>query len=158
MAQHWRVAGMTYLRYSNTCAELLRRVIKPSVRAEVKQAVPFSMTRAEWEDGKIKKRSTLSRQEYLRALAMLIALACARPSLTRPFLLSICFCHQVKLSPRLPRQPCNAATKSTQGDASTCMCSRARCFGLIRVKSQRSSCNCWRSIMVAVPGVERDFT
>jgi Mitochondrial ATP synthase epsilon chain len=79
MAQHWRVAGMTYLRYSNTCAELLRRVVKPSVQAEVKQAVPFSMTRAEWENGKIKKRSTLSRKECLRALEMLIALAYVRP-------------------------------------------------------------------------------
>lgn len=61
MVQHWRAAGMTYLKYSNHCASLVRRVLKPDVLAKQKKGADFEMLRAEWEGGKIVTRCT-----YLR--------------------------------------------------------------------------------------------
>jgi Mitochondrial ATP synthase epsilon chain len=60
MVQHWRAAGMTYLRYSNTCADLVRKVLKESVKAEKKKVADYSMVRGEWDGGKIIKRGTFS--------------------------------------------------------------------------------------------------
>jgi Mitochondrial ATP synthase epsilon chain len=57
MVQHWRAAGMTYLRYSNTCADLVRKVLKDSVKADVKKSAEYAMVRGEWDAGKIVKRS-----------------------------------------------------------------------------------------------------
>lgn len=59
MVQHWRAAGMTYLKYSNICADLVRRVLKDSVKAQSKKTAEYSMARSEWEAGKVVKRSEL---------------------------------------------------------------------------------------------------
>ena len=59
MVQHWRAAGMTYLKYSNICADLVRRVLKDSAKQQMKKSGgEYSMQRAEWEAGKIVKRCT----------------------------------------------------------------------------------------------------
>lgn len=55
---------MTYLRYSNTCAELVRGVLKESVKAGRKRVASYSMVRSEWEAGKITKRSMLVSNFY----------------------------------------------------------------------------------------------
>lgn len=57
MVQHWRAAGMTYLKYSNTCADLVRRVLKDSVKSHAKKPAEYSMARSEWDAGKVVKRS-----------------------------------------------------------------------------------------------------
>lgn len=56
MVQHWRAAGMTYLKYSNTCADLVRRVLKDSVKSSAKKPAEYSMARSEWDAGKVVKR------------------------------------------------------------------------------------------------------
>lgn len=58
MVQYWRAAGMTYLKYSNTCAELVRQALKEPVRSQVLNRAGFSMIRGDWEAGKIVQRST----------------------------------------------------------------------------------------------------
>jgi hypothetical protein len=45
------------------------------VRAEKRQAVPYSMMRAEWDSGKITKRSTLGRHPFV---VMLLRTLCFR--------------------------------------------------------------------------------
>lgn len=71
MVQYWRAAGMTYLKYSNLSAELLRRVLKEPMRTKALEKASFSMTKAEWEKGVIVKRSKLSCLS-IRALSVLI--------------------------------------------------------------------------------------
>lgn len=60
MVQYWRAAGMTYLKYSTTCAELVRQALKEPIRAKVLDRAGFSMVRGEWEGGKIVQRSTFA--------------------------------------------------------------------------------------------------
>ncbi|KAK4538218.1 hypothetical protein CDCA_CDCA16G4243 [Cyanidium caldarium] len=59
MPQYWRVAGLSYLRYSNLCAEYLRRVLKEPARAKAMSRAGYVMVKAEWEGGKVKNRTTL---------------------------------------------------------------------------------------------------
>lgn len=54
---------MTYLKYSSTCASLVRNAMKESVKTKLAKGTSsktgeFSMLKAEWEGGKIIKRST----------------------------------------------------------------------------------------------------
>ena len=63
MVQYWRAAGMTYLKYSNTCAELVRQALKEPLRSKVLNRAGFMMTKGEWEGGKIVQRSKLTAQE-----------------------------------------------------------------------------------------------
>ncbi|XP_010461998.1 PREDICTED: ATP synthase subunit epsilon, mitochondrial-like [Camelina sativa] len=51
----WRAAGMTYITYSNICANLVRNCLKEPHRAEslAREKVHFSLSK--WADGKAQK-------------------------------------------------------------------------------------------------------
>lgn len=52
MVQYWRAAGVSYLRYSNLCADALRSALKPAAAKKGAAKTPFSMTKSTWESGK----------------------------------------------------------------------------------------------------------
>lgn len=52
MVQYWRAAGVSYLRYSNLCADALRSALKPAAAKKGAAKTPFSMTKSTWEAGK----------------------------------------------------------------------------------------------------------
>jgi len=52
MAQYWREAGMSFLRYGNLCAEYTRKVLKESARLKLATRNPYVMVKSEWEAGK----------------------------------------------------------------------------------------------------------
>ncbi|KDP32567.1 hypothetical protein JCGZ_13117 [Jatropha curcas] len=51
----WRAAGMTYITYSNICANLVRNCLKEPYKSEVlaREKVHFSISK--WTDGKPQK-------------------------------------------------------------------------------------------------------
>lgn len=49
---------MTYLTYSMRCADLVRHALKEPVRSKLLGSTGFSMTKGQWEGGKIVTRST----------------------------------------------------------------------------------------------------
>ncbi|KAJ1409982.1 ATP synthase, F1 complex, epsilon subunit, mitochondrial [Sesbania bispinosa] len=53
----WRAAGMTYITYSNICANLVRNCLKEPYKAEAlsREKVHFSLSK--WIDGKPEKPS-----------------------------------------------------------------------------------------------------
>ncbi|KAI0562061.1 ATP synthase [Gracilaria domingensis] len=57
MVQYWRAAGMTYLKYSTTCAELVRQALKEPIRSQVLNRAGYAMIRGDWDKGKIVQRS-----------------------------------------------------------------------------------------------------
>lgn len=57
MVQYWRAAGMTYLTYSNKCADLVRQALKEPIRSKVLSRAGFTMVRGDWKGGKIVQRS-----------------------------------------------------------------------------------------------------
>jgi len=59
MVQYWRAAGMTYLRYSNKCTELLRKALKEPARSKALGQVDFEVTRAQWVEGKVAERNVI---------------------------------------------------------------------------------------------------
>jgi len=56
MAQYWRVAGMSYLRYCNLCAEHVRRAVKDEVKALAGRRAGWEVIRGEWEAGKLVRK------------------------------------------------------------------------------------------------------
>lgn len=59
--QYWRVAGLTYLKYTNVSAEYLRKVLKEPMRSKALAGVDFNMVKATWEDGAITKRGNVAK-------------------------------------------------------------------------------------------------
>ncbi|KAK6916127.1 ATP synthase, F1 complex, epsilon subunit, mitochondrial [Dillenia turbinata] len=55
----WRAAGMTYITYSNICANLVRNCLKEPYRSEAisREKVHFSVSK--WADGKPQKPTCL---------------------------------------------------------------------------------------------------
>ncbi|XP_021897296.1 ATP synthase subunit epsilon, mitochondrial [Carica papaya] len=56
----WRAAGMTYITYSNICANLVRNCLKEPYKSEAlnREKVHFSVSK--WADGKPQKPSISS--------------------------------------------------------------------------------------------------
>jgi F-type H+-transporting ATPase subunit epsilon len=56
----WRAAGMTYITYSNICANLVRQCLKEPYKSEAlaREKVHFSISK--WTDGKPQKPSMFS--------------------------------------------------------------------------------------------------
>ncbi len=50
-SSYWRVAGYSYLKYSNMCAEMVRSALKPAAKesAKLREAVYFRS--AKWANG-----------------------------------------------------------------------------------------------------------
>jgi len=48
----WRQAGLTYIHYSRICARVLRRSLKPDLRAEALKRDEGTIRAVFWKDGK----------------------------------------------------------------------------------------------------------
>ncbi|EFN52734.1 hypothetical protein CHLNCDRAFT_48298 [Chlorella variabilis] len=48
---YWRVAGMTYLKYSNLCADMVRAALKEPVKAKAKAREIIYFRQSLWKDG-----------------------------------------------------------------------------------------------------------
>ena len=55
-SSYWRVAGMTYLKYSNLCADMVRASLKDGLRAKAKTREAIYYRAALWENGKPAKQ------------------------------------------------------------------------------------------------------
>ena len=55
-SSYWRVAGMTYLKYSNLCAEMVRASLKDPLRVKAKTREAVYFRASLWEDGKPAKQ------------------------------------------------------------------------------------------------------
>ncbi|KAK2969959.1 hypothetical protein RJ640_008299 [Escallonia rubra] len=73
----WRAAGMTYISYSNICANLVRNCLKEPHKSEAisREKVHFSLSK--WVDGKPEKPSNypLSLDISISCLSLLILIA-----------------------------------------------------------------------------------
>ncbi|VVA98903.1 unnamed protein product [Arabis nemorensis] len=60
----WRAAGMTYITYSNICANLVRNCLKEPFKAESihREKVHFNLSK--WADGKPQKPGTSLQDPY----------------------------------------------------------------------------------------------
>jgi len=54
---YWRVAGMSYLKYSNLCADLVRGALKQELRSKAKEREIVYFKEAVWKDGQPEKQS-----------------------------------------------------------------------------------------------------
>ncbi|KAL4854434.1 ATP synthase subunit epsilon [Chlorella vulgaris] len=52
----WRVAGMTYLKYSNLCADMVRAALKEPAKAKAKAREIIYFRQALWKDGQPQKQ------------------------------------------------------------------------------------------------------
>ncbi|KAK1414196.1 hypothetical protein QVD17_29937 [Tagetes erecta] len=69
----WRSAGMTYITYSNICANLVRNCLKEPYKSEAisREKVHFSVTK--WADGKPQKPSnSLDDNGEMRRILMVL--------------------------------------------------------------------------------------
>ena len=57
-SSYWRVAGMSYLKYSNLCADMVRSVLKEPMRGKAKVRETVYFRSAVWKDGKPEKQGT----------------------------------------------------------------------------------------------------
>lgn len=56
----WRAAGMTYITYSNICANLVRNCLKEPHRSEALSREKVHYAISKWEDGKPQKPTVRS--------------------------------------------------------------------------------------------------
>ena len=77
----WRAAGMTYITYSNICANLVRNCLKEPFKAEAlnREKVHFSLSK--WAGGKPEKPSKLLFfcQNHLRIVQICCCCCCCSP-------------------------------------------------------------------------------
>lgn len=60
-AADWRVAGMSYLKYSNLCAEMVRAALKEPAKAKVKPREVIYFRSALWKNGQPEKQGAEGR-------------------------------------------------------------------------------------------------
>ncbi|KAL4421122.1 hypothetical protein ABPG77_001517 [Micractinium sp. CCAP 211/92] len=48
---YWRVAGMTYLKYANLCADMVRAALKEPLKAKAKGREAIYFRQSLWKDG-----------------------------------------------------------------------------------------------------------
>lgn len=65
MGQYWREAGLSFLRYSNLCAEHVRRASRLDAAAQAKAATtkPWEMIKMTWQGGKVVARESLAQKK-----------------------------------------------------------------------------------------------
>jgi F-type H+-transporting ATPase subunit epsilon len=51
VSSYWRVAGMSYLKYSNLCADMLRSALKEPAKGAAKAREAIYYRSAVWKDG-----------------------------------------------------------------------------------------------------------
>ena len=81
----WRAAGMTYITYSNLCANLVRNCLKEPRRTEAlsREKVHFSVSK--WVDGKAEKPSNFSNPMALFSFLSLFQLLMSQDDLDLEF-------------------------------------------------------------------------
>lgn len=57
---YWRVAGMSYLKYSGLCADMVRAALKEPAKTKARTREVVFFRRADWKDGQPQKQSKLS--------------------------------------------------------------------------------------------------
>ena len=55
-SSYWRVAGMSYLKYANLCADMVRSSLKEPQRTKAKLREAIYYRAAVWKDGKPEKQ------------------------------------------------------------------------------------------------------
>ena len=55
-SSYWRVAGMSYLKYANLCADMVRSSLKEPNRSKAKLREAVYYRAATWKDGKPEKQ------------------------------------------------------------------------------------------------------
>lgn len=55
-SSYWRVAGMSYLKYSNLCADMLRAALKEPAKKAAKSREAVYYRSALWKDGAPEKQ------------------------------------------------------------------------------------------------------
>lgn len=50
-SSYWRVAGMSYLKYSNVCADMVRSALKEPAKAAAKAREAIYFRSSVWKDG-----------------------------------------------------------------------------------------------------------
>jgi len=50
-SSYWRVAGMTYLKYSNVCADMVRSALKEPAKGVAKAREAIYFRSSVWKDG-----------------------------------------------------------------------------------------------------------
>ena len=58
---YWRVAGMSYLKYSGLCADMVRAALKEPAKTKARTREVVFFRRADWKDGQPQKQSELQR-------------------------------------------------------------------------------------------------
>ncbi|KAL4439950.1 hypothetical protein ABPG75_002951 [Micractinium tetrahymenae] len=48
---YWRVAGMTYLKYANLCADMVRAALKEPLKGKAKVRETIYFRQSLWKDG-----------------------------------------------------------------------------------------------------------
>ena len=56
---YWRVAGMSYLKYSGLCADMVRAALKEPGKTKARTREVVFFRRADWKDGQPQKQSEL---------------------------------------------------------------------------------------------------
>lgn len=56
---YWRVAGMSYLKYSNLCATMMRDALKEPLKEAAKAREQVNFKNVTYKDGKVDKQSAL---------------------------------------------------------------------------------------------------
>lgn len=56
---YWRVAGMSYLKYSGLCADMVRAALKEPAKTKARTREVVFFRRADWKDGQPQKQSEL---------------------------------------------------------------------------------------------------
>lgn len=56
---YWRVAGMSYLKYSGLCADMVRAALKEPAKTKSKTREVVFFRRAEWKNGQPQKQGGL---------------------------------------------------------------------------------------------------
>ncbi|RDD47039.1 ATP synthase subunit epsilon, mitochondrial [Trichoplax sp. H2] len=60
MVSSWRAAGLNYIRYSNACAQALRRSLKKEFRQQALKTEETTLKVAAWREGQsLGKRSVI---------------------------------------------------------------------------------------------------
>lgn len=53
---YWRVAGMSYLKYSGLCADMVRAALKEPAKTKARTREVVFFRRADWKDGQPQKQ------------------------------------------------------------------------------------------------------
>lgn len=92
---YWRVAGMSYLKYSGLCADMVRAALKEPVRTKAKTREVVFFRRAEWKDGQPQKQGKKQAEQLLATSSAKLAAVALTVPLTFDLLVFKTLSHHV---------------------------------------------------------------